>query len=333
MSLLPDTDAAVTGVGSLPFLEDDAAIALVEELSPEVPFLPQFPKRSRSLQMLLEPFIGAGELIAGEGKVSIQKGRLDTLRSAAKCGELEPSPLRPVWERVLATAGVSTRVVKGQLCGPFTLLSQVQYIGAPLGTVEEGCELAFDLLLFRAREQLKMLAEVGVPKVLVFDEPVLPYLKKKDFLDRSPLVRVFQRLVEALSDDATIGLHCCGPVEGDFFGVLWERLGIELLSVPIEYSQRLITTLPASWLPPFLGRGGSLVLGAIPTLRRSEQVEPERFLAKLKAESAELGVELPSLLRRSLVSASCGLGLLREDEARESFRRATELQNLFRAYL
>ena len=136
--------------------------------------------------------------------------------------------------------------------------------------------------------------------------------------------------MRALRDDVTVGLHCCGALEGEFFGVLWDRLEIELLSVPIEYSKRTVAKLPATWLPGFLDRGGSLMLGLVPTVRRGETPTVERFVEKLHIEEQDLGVPLGTLLSRSMLTAHCGLAFLSEADAEENFSRLEALQGILR---
>lgn len=324
--------AAATGVGSLPHRDADEAVRLVARYCPEVPFWPQLPGRGPAENMVCQPLHSLADRLRplGEGlRYGIEaegEEELSELLAAA-----DPSQPPHSAAGLLAFESAfrrgrfpRTRAVKGQLIGPLTLAGCLRFQGRPL-TESPLLVSALGKHLARcAADQIGRLQEFGLPVLLWVDEPVLAQLLRRPEAEREPLREILNSLVASIQQaGALAGIHCCSPVPvGELI-----RCGVDLVSFDAVLT--CTSRQERNELGSFLDNGGIAAFGIIPT--GEGLAEFDSGAAKAKWLSAGSSVEdITVLARQTLLTASCGLGLLSLAQAAISLRNAQKLSRLIR---
>lgn len=323
---------AATGIGSLPHRDPEEALELVLRCCPEVPFWPQLPRRSPR-EGMLEQFL---EGLPLEAEDPAAAGFMEEYLQLAE-GRL-PLPAEPRWAispraapglhllaQRLRERGRRPRAVKGQLTGPFTLLSS---LGDGSAWRDPGRrEVVLAGLGLKAAWQAHFLRDLAEVTLIFLDEPALGGMGSSAFigLDAAELAALMDPVLRGVhAQGALAGLHVCANTDwGALLG-----LEIEVLSFDAyRFADRLL--LYREEAVGFLRRGGVLAWGLVPS---SEEVlgESARRLAHRWRELADplcerLGWSPAQLLRRSLITPSCGLGSLSPELAERALQLCAEL--------
>lgn len=224
-----------------------------------------------------------------------------------------------------AAAGAFPRAaaLKGQLAGPITL--------AWCLSVEDAAAVHRPALLAalarhtarRAAWQARRLGRFGLPVLVFVDEPALCLASPEP--DRAGhLLGALGVVLDAIRGaGALAGLHCCAGRSLP----LMARTGADVLSFDAH--------APAGAGPPLAddlwGRADSghvVAFGLVPTQSQPDFTPVELFAGWLGA--AACAGDLPRLARRSMVTASCGLGLVGPAAAEASFALAAGVAGLVR---
>lgn len=315
-------NGAITGVGSLPGTDPQAALDFVVDRAPELPFWPQLPQRGPRSAMVgqslldLDPFLKHDSGGACRLASSDRAAFLDALGRAEARYDEDHAPGFFAFLRALEDGRFPrARMVKAQVDGPLTLCAQLRVDdAAPIQDDPAFLEAAGRRCAALARWQVTRLREVFDPVLCVIDEPCLGLLAPGPSLaaGRAAIARVLTAIQEA---GARAGLHCCGAWPA------WFDPGLAAASFDDALSYE-------SWGASEHGRRwradrGLLILGAVPTAR------DER--ARWRPASLAERPELVRGLDRLALSASCGLGTLSWTEARAVFDRAEEAREALRA--
>jgi hypothetical protein len=204
--------------------------------------------------------------------------------------------------------------VKGQITGPVTFATGlVDPQGVPLFYDLQLRDAAVKLLALKARWQVRRLGEGEAPVLIFMDEPGMAGFGSSEFtsISREDVRVCFQEVIEAIqAEGAMAGIHVCANTD-------WSLV----LSLPFDvvnfdayaYLDRFI--LYPEEVTRFLTAGGILAWGMIPTLSeaalKKETVDTlaarwENGLRRLK----DLGVHPDAVIRQSLITPSCGMGML-----------------------
>jgi len=342
---------SATTIGSLPHRDVWETVGLVLRYTPEVPAWPQLPNLPG--QGMLEQFAVGMPGAAREGdrlyfdtkSPSFEDELMGFYTDYLDASEAEDSSLErfslpeenAVGIYALAEALSSRRskpvAVKGQLTGPFTL-------GTGLTDQDRRCayydprlrEMIVKFLAMDARWQVRKLS--GDWKVIIFvDEPGLSAFGTSTFLSvgEEDILHDLGEVADAIhSEGALAGVHCCGNTD-------WSLLlstDIDILSFDsYEFFDRL--ALYPEDVGEFLGRGGTLSWGIVPSLRPDmlEVETVDSLVDKLEGQMARLGgegIDADVLRRQCLITPSCGAGSLTEELARRALRLTSEVSRRLR---
>lgn len=321
--------AGVTGIGSLPHTDPEAAVRFIAEVCPEAPFWPQLPRRSRDEYMLLQMMTPLLDLLQprSAARINIRSSAAFQRRLCTAEAVFDPTSAAGffAFERA-CKAGIfdNARVLKGQLSGPLTL-------GRCLFAGDEPLilnpELMDDLTSYLARLavwQVERLARFGRPVMLFVDEPALsPAIS-------TPQQFIYLRCVlDAIRGAGAIaGVHCCAS------GAASALLEIAPDVISFDAHSELESYMAAAEMAHFLAQGSGLAFGLIPTLTDPWEISVETLLHRWREAVAGVpGCEPGVVAQQTLITASCGLGLLSEDAARASFVQAQRLSALLRTGL
>jgi methionine synthase II (cobalamin-independent) len=219
----------------------------------------------------------------------------------------------------LAQAEGRTGPLKVQLTGPVTLGLALARAGIGTGTA---FALAADAVQARGRALLDQVSRWApdAPVVAFLDEPSLAVAEHPGFpLAPHAVVDLLAAAISGLHGAAATGVHCCGPTD-------W-RVVIEaapdVLSVPVA----LAGALDPAALAAFLGRGGWVAWGAVPTdAPVSDDVSfLWRRLVGVWCDLVRGGCPSLLLRERAIVTPACGLAGHGPSQADRALRLAREL--------
>jgi hypothetical protein len=328
--LLPP--GAMTGIGSLPFRDPHVAVQFVEQVCPLVPFWPELPRRSREARSVAQTLSAVTDLVRprcnGSG-YDVVPSRLATLLERLEQAPVRLEPARSPGFFAFAQAVAAGRfahaaAVKGQLIGPLTLAWQLFAEGVPL-VAQPVSRAAIGRYLQRlAHWQLDRLTQWGKPVLFFLDEPCLTLTLSPSAPPHEGLLTVLHELLASLRRPGVLlGVHTCArlPAGSPAIAALCQ-VRPEIIAFDAHQGLEVFCADPAA--QDFLRTGGRLACGLVPTWPRLDQLDPQALYARwLGATTGVIATEAWAL--QTLITATCGLGLLPLSAVARSFRLADQL--------
>jgi hypothetical protein len=340
-----------TTLGSLPHTDVGRGTELILEATPEIPSWVQYPKRNAYENMMVQFTEGWPALVQGQERTYFDTTLPDYVEQltgfyerylAVEEGDRAALDSFCLSERFAAGfAALEARLpghlatgqawmLKGQVTGPFTqgtnLLDQdrrcAYYDEQLRDVVVKGVTL-------KAAWQMERLGAFGLPVMVFLDEPSLVGFGSQTYLtvSREDVVGDIDEVVEAIhARGGLAGVHC---EENTDWGLLMET-ELDILDFDAYDHMQAMTLYPAE-LRAFLGRGGWLGWGIVPTLdvraaatETADSLQP-RFEAGV-LRLVDKGFDRDLLFRRALITPSCGAGgVLTEPLAERVLRVLREL--------
>jgi hypothetical protein len=202
--------------------------------------------------------------------------------------------------------------IKGQVTGPFTL-------GINLLDQDDRCsyyddqlrDIIIKLVSMKALWQIQRLRRFGAPPMIFFDEPALVGFGSQTFItvSREDILGDLNEVVATVHDQGGLtGVHC---EENTDWSLLMES-DLDILDFDAYDHMQAITLYPTE-LRAFLDRGGWLGWGIVPTLDRSAAANETIPSLQSRFDDgiemlARKGFDRELLLRRALITPSCGAG-------------------------
>jgi hypothetical protein len=172
--------------------------------------------------------------------------------------------------------------------------------------------------------------------LIFLDEPALLGYGSQTFItiSREDVVRDLSEVTAEIHDRGGLaGVHC--EANTDWSMLMAADAGLDILDFDAYDHMQAMTLYPAE-LQAFLDRGGSLGWGIVPTLdREAAATETVAALQERFEEGIERlvkkGIERELLLRRALITPSCGAGgVLTEPLAERVLQLLGELSSSLR---
>lgn len=324
------------GIGSLPYLEPEAALKLIAATMPHIPHWPQLPRRGHVehfVHQSLAPLVRLGLIREPEGGIAyFATGAPDwpekltafySLFLAAIEGEeaaLQEFAIPPEAGRGFYAFGEwlesksfpQALFLKGQVAGP---------LSAGLYVLDSSGRYAFydlqlrDLIVqataLQARWQARTLGKFGLPVMIFVDDPALTSYGTSTHvaLQRADLVEALAGVAREIEKGGGIpGAHACSGVE---WPILFEA-GFRIISFDAYNYFTSLQVFPRE-VDAFLAGGGLLAWGLVPTYEQAWQETRESLTERLAHYMEELvkrGVDRERLYRQALITPSCGTGVL-----------------------
>jgi hypothetical protein len=304
------------------------------ESTPEIPSWVQFPKRTFYENMIVQFTEGMPGLVEAGDRFyfnTAQPGFVEQLtdfygRYLAVSEHKDRAALDSFGLSAKYAAGFSEFInqlpshaashnvlmLKGQVTGPFTM-------GVNLLDQDERCsfydEQLHDVIVktvaMRAMWQMIHLGAFFSPVMIFLDEPSLLGFGSQAFLTvgREDVIRDINEVAGAVQSlGGLAGVHC---EENTDWSLLMET-SLDVLDFDAYDHMQAITLYPDD-LRAFVGRGGSLGWGIVPTLdREAAAIETVPSLLNRFEQGIQRledkGFERELLLRRALITPSCGVG-------------------------
>ncbi|HFQ79985.1 MAG TPA: hypothetical protein ENK33_01275 [Desulfobacterales bacterium] len=213
-----------------------------------------------------------------------------------------------------ALGDTTPAAVKGQITGPFTLLTGLHDKEHKLGYYNpEFRDIAVKDMAMKAAWQVEFLREGKLPVIIFIDEPALAGLGSSAFISiaQEDIAQDLNEVISAVQQSGGLaGIHVCANTDWSFL----LSVGLNILSFDAYgYFDRLIACKKD--VHAFLDKGGIIAWGIIPTA--NEAVIAQETATSL-AQRWESQVEQlcggdwdrAAILERSLITPSCGTGAL-----------------------
>ncbi|HIJ90518.1 MAG: hypothetical protein OEV89_07105 [Desulfobulbaceae bacterium] len=343
-----------TLIGSLPVADHREAFSLIFEHTPDIPLWPQLPSNPK--EGMLSQFSEGMPGIIEEADRTCFDIRTETfademlayfehyLAALDDPTLLPDSPFAVSRDRAQglfaleeAVAGKTVAAVKGQMTGPFTLLTGLHDREGRAAYYEPTIrEMVVKGLSLKAAWQVRLLAVSQAPVILFIDEPALAGLGSSAFLSVSldELGRDLNEIIGAAqAAGGLVGIHVCANTDWEF--LLSTSLDIVSFDA-YGFFDKLVACKDA--LYTFLNRGGIIAWGIVPTSEKEyiEQETAESLLARWETQAAQLvgggngSWDYQRLLRRTLITPSCGTGSLSLPHAKKVLALTRDLSKLLR---
>ncbi len=348
-------------IGSVPLTSHQEALEWIFTATPEIPLWPQLPSHplermmpqfSENIPCIREENLGGPESriyfdISGEDFESEMLAFYeDYLAVSEDYSRLENSRFQTGQERATGLylfadnlSSDTIRAVKGQITGPFTMLTGIKDTDGRPGYFNDTIrDMVTKAISMKAAWQTRFLAEnSGRPVLLFIDEPALAGLGSSAFIS------VTQEDIRAMINEVADAVHRAGGLAGIHVcaNTDWPLLlnsAIDILSFDAYGYFDRIAPLEDE-LHAFLDRGGVLAWGLVPT-SRAEDIEQEtaasladRWQQQAAALTAAGRRDPAALLRQTLITPSCGTGSLRPELAGRVLSLTRSLANNLRTSL
>lgn len=338
-----------TGIGSLPLLDPDEAVALALRYLPEAPIWPQLPKRGFQEHMGGQYSEALPGIVRDEAR---ERFSFDTARDLS--GELER-----FFERYLArdleyfrlseqhAAGFhallraleknppqGARFLKGHVTGPLTAgISYKDEQGRDIIHNEQLFDAVVKNLAMKAAWQIERLGRFGKPVIVFLDEPAMETLGSA-FSPAAPelVAEKLDEIIDTIHECGGIaGIHCCG--NADWPLIFNTRVDIVNFDA-FDYLDRVL--LYPDEIRAFIGRGGALAWGIVPTGAAAAAVTADELIERLEGGIGRLvaaGLPRATILRRSIITPSCGLGSLTPQAAEAILKLTLEISRRLQAQI
>ncbi|MCJ7594062.1 MAG: hypothetical protein MUO52_04725 [Desulfobacterales bacterium] len=322
---------AATGIGTVPSLNIRGTCHRILEVCPQIPFWPQFVRRSPLEDLSIQFSEGLPLLEKKEGQKAL------VLSSRA------PEPdLVAFYDRFLAddidrfaisrayAPGLHEMVsliqenperhgpyIKGQMVGPVTFAAGIKDAeGKSLLHNPDLLEALVKGLCIRALWQVRELGRTGKKVIIFLDEPYLSgYGSAFSPLQRDEVIAMIREVLDYLRErtDALIGIHCCGNTDWPMIA----ETGPDIISFDAFSHMEYLLLYPEE-ITGFLKRGGNLAWGIVPTFEFTGQESIEGLFSRLQVGLTRLeewGMDPEQVASQSLLSPACGMGTLDEGAA------------------
>ncbi len=332
-----------TGIGSLPISDPDEAAALSLQYLPEAPIWPQLPQRDFREQM------------DGQYSETLPGLRLDAAKNRFyfdTASDFTPE-LEKFFERYIEkdygffriseeyaagfyallralTKGLpaAARFVKGHITGPLTAgISFKDAAGRDIIHNDVLFDAVVKGLAMKAAWQIRELKQYGKPVIIFIDEPAMESLGSGFSAVSSDVVaEKLNEIIDTIHEQGGIaGIHCCGNAD-------WPLLfntRIDIVNFDAFGYMEKVMLYPED-IKKFLGRGGSLAWGVVPTGAFTGDETADQLVAKLETGMKRLednGIRRETILRQCLITPSCGMGSLTPEKAEAILKLVREVSD------
>ncbi len=347
-------DARATLIGSLPVADYRQALDLILAHTPEIPLWPQLPlanPRERMMSQFVEGLPGVVEteertwfdlggadfadqqLSFYEDYLRVTEDQAATLGSRFAVSSEQARGIYELKERAVRLPGLAA--VKGQITGPFTLLTGLVDQNRRAGYYDDNFrEMAVKSLAMKAAWQVEFLKSAQASVLVFIDEPALAGLGSSAFIgiDQAAIASDLTEVISAIRRSGGLaGIHVCANTDWEFL----LALAPDILSFDAYgFFDRLIAD--RGRVRAFLAQGGILAWGLVPTAE--EQViraeTCDSLLDRWERQSEMLtgeGWDKAALARQTLITPSCGTGSLSLEAATRVLELTRDLSAAIRA--
>jgi methionine synthase II (cobalamin-independent) len=345
-------------IGSVPLTDHAEALEWIFAATPEIPLWPQLPHNPLERMM---PQFGEGVPCIVEENLGDPEGRLvfdiawpgfeeamlafyeEYLAVQDDPSLLDNSRFAVSRQRAEglflfcdALAGKQgLRAVKGQVTGPFTMLTGIKDRQGRAGYFDETIrDMVIKAMAMKAAWQTRLLARAAsVPVLMFIDEPALAGLGSSAFIS------VTDTEIRTMIDEVADAVHQAGGLAGIHVcaNTNWSILlgsKIDIISFDAHGFFDRMAALKDE-VDTFLKRGSIIAWGGVPT-SRVEEIEQESVQSLTGMFKRQMAMftgparDMAALLAQTLITPSCGTGSIPEDAAQKVLSLTRETASVLR---
>ncbi len=348
--------ASATLVGSMPHTDRSKVIDLILREIPEIPVWPQLPA-FQAEQMMIQYLEGLPGLSTLEGRTCIQtdapefeeqlyafyeeylevEGETRSLDDSRF--QLGPETGKTFFRFLEALAAKRSRLraVKGQVVGPFTLLTSLKdQQDRPTLYDDRLQDAVAKHLAMKAKWQIRRLNAFGCPVIIFLDEPALAGFGSSAFISvsRELIQQLLKEVVDVIHQEGALaGVHVCANTDW----LLAFDADMDIINFD-SYNYFEKFALYRENFLKFMKEGRTVAWGMVPTSdiaaieRETAQNLADRWLKELE-QLVSPEVSLQKILSQSLFTPSCGCGSLPELMAERVVQLTRELSTIMKSQL
>jgi hypothetical protein len=322
----PDFSFMATGIGSIPSLDVSGTCTKILKLIPDIPFWPQFVKRSRLEDFFIQFSEGLPllQIKEGAGILEISPSGMETALTEFydhflsddidyfKISRDYAAGLYEFLSLISKAPGQYGPFIKGHTVGPVSFSAGIKGPDGRSILANPDLKEAYTKgIAIKALWQARTLAATGKRPIIFLDEPYLAgFGSAFSPIERHEVIDMIKEVIDYLHErsDALIGIHCCGNTD-------WSMI---IDSQPDIINFDAFAFMDHFFLYPdeilrFISNGGTIAWGIVPTsdFNGTETVEELRLrlvsgLTRLK----EIGLDLELVASRSILTPACGMGTM-----------------------
>jgi hypothetical protein len=269
-----------------------------------------------------------------EETLEIEAGAKDLADSRFAMGEETGATFFRFLDLLAARGASGLRAVKGQVAGPFTLLSGLNdTTGRAVLYDDRMAEVVPKHLALKAAWQIRRLKAFGVPVICFLDEPALAGFGSSAYISitREFVLQILREVSDAVhAEGALSGVHICANTD---WSLAFDS-GVDIINLDAyHYGEKL--AIYGDAFRAFIERGGCVAWGLVPTSdpalveKETARSLADRWFETMKAFE-NTGLSTEAILGRSLFSPSCGCGSLPEATSERVVRLTAELSRIMR---
>lgn len=194
-------------------------------------------------------------------------------------------------------------------------------------------DAAVKLLAMKARWQVSHLSRSGRPVILFLDEPSMAGFGSSEMISvsKDEIATCLSEVVDAVhAEGGLAGIHVCANTD---WGLVLDSAFDVINFDAYAYFDRFI--LYSDQIKTFLGSGGILTFGIVPTLSPDDldRETTDSLVARWEGQAdaiAALGIDRSTLIKQTLISPSCGAGSLDYDRAVRALKLTKEVSGILR---
>ena len=331
-----------TGIGSVPFLDVEGTCKAILEVFPEIPFWPQFVRRSPLEDMRIQASQGLPLIKLNAESDSIYLDSSDNQederisfyeRYMAEDTDYfaidhdHASGLYTLLELIDKRPQDYGSYIKGQIVGPITFAGGlIDAAGRSALTNSEIMDAIVKGLAIKALWLVKTMSVAGKKPILFIDEPYLSgYGSAFTPIQREGVISCIREVIDYIRSrsDAILGIHCCGNTD-------WSMIietGIDIVSFDAsDYLDYFL--LYKKEIIGLLQNGGAVAWGVVPTTFFAGNETIGDLKARLEQgldRLYEWGLDRDIVAERSLITPACGVGSLEPSLANRIFEMLSGL--------
>jgi methionine synthase II (cobalamin-independent) len=326
----------ITGIGSFPFTDIDEAIDVIFSSCGEVPFWPQLPKRSPVENMYITFLESVPSVVIDEEKGSafVDTTKTDGIEEfyencsnnaldAFAVSEKAAPGFYRFLER-LQDIRQQVKFIKCQLTGPFSMgLGLKDEQDKPVIYNPGFFDIILKALHMKAQWTIRTIKASYPEKdiIIFFDEPyMVSFGSAYVSIPKEDAVAMFNEVGAGL--DARRGVHCCGNTD-------WSVLLNSDIDIINYDAYNYLDTIfyYKDDLARFIAKGGRIAPGLVPSSEDVLKVSIKEIEAlKTRFIDSLTGIDATIKDQDILITPSCGLGSLTEQEARRAMELLREFQ-------
>lgn len=334
-----------TGIGSLPVLDPEEGVSLVLEYLPEIPIWPQLPQRGPVEGMVWQYSEGMPRIRADvkSNKIWIDAAgdltpELENFYEHFFAGDADYFALSKEFapgyyamlDRLKSRVPKGIVALKGHITGPITFgMGMKDQQGGYVIYNPDLFDSVLKTLRMKAVWQIEGFRQFNLPVIIFMDEPAMTSYGSAYFnVTKEQVIEYWNEIIDGIKEkNGIVGIHCCGNMD---WSVPFESR-IDIVNFDAYGYVEKLGMYPEE-LKKFLGRGGILAWGIVPT-DRGGRLEVDFLVNRLTEAVDKLvaaGVDRQTLSEQSMITPSCGMGSLTREEALEILKTTKEVSRIMR---